>query len=327
MLRWMVNNYLIKNKDIKFRDFDMKECVLLDASSLQEYQEKYILEDRQDARTLVIVLTPVVLGINLEIVIFDHETMKISTTLKYGAKIKKSDIPKRTYLNMSDQTITVILKHVHYDLLYEKKLIHKYPILQKYDTGLLEKARKLAKSGVCKICDEYICNKCHSYTLNCGHIYHTICLMKHIEKCNFFIISIATKNLVLLTKKESKDYTDPSCYYCKYIIPETDYARIFGEGVYNHYNELRNYRNSRELEEKIIKKGNFILDDYSDELSLSDKSINKNVLEEFKSSKIINNNSHKENIMNNEYRYANCNYSDEISQNENCNSDKTPRNI
>ena len=184
----MVNNFLSRNKDKKLRDLDINESIMIDSDSLKEYQDNIVLKERVDARTLIIGITPVVLQVNLKVIIFDSQEEKNTGTLIYEAKMKGIEMYKTEHIGLEDQCITVILKYGHYDLLYSNELMHKYPFLVDYDKQAFVLYEDPSAHGTCTGCNNRICEFDNTATLSCGHLYHSLCLMKHVEECNLLIL-------------------------------------------------------------------------------------------------------------------------------------------
>lgn len=71
MLRRMIHTFISLNKSIKLQDINIQEGIQPDAKSIEEYLENIVLKEREEARTIIIVITPLVLRISLEVILLD----------------------------------------------------------------------------------------------------------------------------------------------------------------------------------------------------------------------------------------------------------------
>jgi len=241
MLRWMVYNFLQNNKTAKIHEFDIEECILSDASSLKEYLTEIVLKEREEARTLIIAIAPIVLRINLQVALFDLRVEKNTEILTYEAKDKGNEIYESDSLNLHDEWIHIMLKYGHYDLLYLDKEIKKFPFLLEYDKTPMKLYYNPSLHSSCAFCDKLTSEIDNVFTLACGHMFHNYCLAKHIEE--------NTINKVALTNKEKSNLDPIFCTKCNELIKEPDYDAIFSQEIMSHYRSLAEYREKRESEE------------------------------------------------------------------------------
>ena len=136
--RYILYDYIKKNENkIYLKSFPIKIGNLLpyqfetDSGEFlfNSFYENYLLKFFKDAEKIIIYLTPFVLGIELNIIVFDLEQDEIFQKFIYDGKPKIK----------TDDVITLLNKRNHYEIVYTKKDNDKYKnIFQIYENNLTQ---------------------------------------------------------------------------------------------------------------------------------------------------------------------------------------------
>ena len=125
-LRRCVFNFLKLNENFVINDIPLKTVILEDANSMEEYRNKIVLQDGEDARNLILVVLPLVLRIGINIVELDLKDKRNDNfTQLYEATAPKYYFSLKDSLNLHQDSISILLKPGHYDGIYKKIYIDK----------------------------------------------------------------------------------------------------------------------------------------------------------------------------------------------------------
>eukprot|EP00829_Urostomides_striatus_P009318 TRINITY_DN2043_c0_g1_i2.p1 TRINITY_DN2043_c0_g1~~TRINITY_DN2043_c0_g1_i2.p1 ORF type:complete len:226 (+),score=55.03 TRINITY_DN2043_c0_g1_i2:237-914(+) len=135
ILRIAISNFIKINSDVKINGLLLSDAILTgDGKIPQEYVQYVVLEDLQDARSLVFVIAPIVLRIQIDTLILELKDDTTPITIQeYPSEIELIDNKQDDSLNFHKEKITVLYKPGHYDILYRERDIREYPLLSQYD--------------------------------------------------------------------------------------------------------------------------------------------------------------------------------------------------
>eukprot|EP00830_Metopus_es_P005767 TRINITY_DN1551_c0_g2_i1.p1 TRINITY_DN1551_c0_g2~~TRINITY_DN1551_c0_g2_i1.p1 ORF type:complete len:422 (-),score=80.28 TRINITY_DN1551_c0_g2_i1:60-1325(-) len=137
-LRYKMGNFLKINYDLNMGGIDFQTVMMSEASSVDEYIARFILEDNQDAKTIAFNVCALVLRTQIDVVILDAKDAEFDKTVmeSYNAITDEFDYTLKDGLDWHKKSITVLLKPGHYDLLYTHKDLEEFPAFGKYDRDL-----------------------------------------------------------------------------------------------------------------------------------------------------------------------------------------------
>jgi hypothetical protein len=90
-MRHLVSSFLSANSNLKLDSIDVQESIASEAASLEEYQERIILKEREEARKLIIAVTPLVLQLELQVVVLDLRH-PVSSACYFPGRSRYSDV-------------------------------------------------------------------------------------------------------------------------------------------------------------------------------------------------------------------------------------------
>ncbi|MDR3549488.1 MAG: hypothetical protein P4M11_14685 [Candidatus Pacebacteria bacterium] len=126
-VRRMVFNFILNNDDFVISGLSIANIEAVERMSLSKYLMNVVLLDGEDARLLVISIAPLVLRINIGTVLLDMQDKRVRgvTEQVYPARAKGFDYKEDDRLNFHDDTIYLLLKPGHYDILYKRDYFEK----------------------------------------------------------------------------------------------------------------------------------------------------------------------------------------------------------
>lgn len=83
LLRVMIAEFLTANLESSISDQTIKELILQEEKSTEDYINNVLLKQGEDARDIILLLAPIALRISLNIIIFDYanESSKVFTEI------------------------------------------------------------------------------------------------------------------------------------------------------------------------------------------------------------------------------------------------------
>ncbi len=138
-MRRLAYNFIQNNRRFAINGLPIEEIVGVESETLDSYSENVILKQYEDARHLVFSILPLVLRVNLCIMLLDMKDKKVKQTVKevYPAKVENFAYFKGDTLDLQQDTIYVLLKPGHYDILYKDEY-YKTELME-YDWGYVDK--------------------------------------------------------------------------------------------------------------------------------------------------------------------------------------------
>ena len=290
--RYIMYKYIKENEDkLYLQSFPIKIGNLLPSKYETEageflfdsFYQNYLLKMFMDAEKIIVYLTPFVLGMNLDIIIFNDESEVIK-------KINYEGKPKYTF----DEKIFLMNRKNHYELIYTKNDNDKYvDLFQKYINNEFLKS-SLILSGSNKINDNKISIGEKNENKNLG-IKKKTKIIKRRKKKSFDKLDTLqaekreNKSEIIRIKKVCKNARFGNINSLRRQSMEIDYQgyNIISNSIYNDNNKIINYNEkSDEIEDEETTK----------ETTLTSSDKNKNINEENKNVNNITKKIYKKNL-------------------------------
>lgn len=99
----------------------LADAISQDSATVQEFAENIVIQNYEDARTIITLILPLVLRIQINILIFDVED-KVKKTSKeetFPSRTENLNYVLNDSLDFHDDIITVMYRPGHYEILYK----------------------------------------------------------------------------------------------------------------------------------------------------------------------------------------------------------------
>ena len=138
MLRYLVSNFVLINPDFTFNDLSIRTTIeIVEGMTLDTFCKNEILKLGVDARSIILLILPLVLRINIITVLLDLQAKQPDTRDNF-TETYCSISPNMIYrledsLNFHNKDIYICLKPGHYDALYTHEFMEQeYPQIKNY---------------------------------------------------------------------------------------------------------------------------------------------------------------------------------------------------
>eukprot|EP01022_Parablepharisma_sp_SALTPOND_P012372 TRINITY_DN1587_c0_g1_i2.p2 TRINITY_DN1587_c0_g1~~TRINITY_DN1587_c0_g1_i2.p2 ORF type:complete len:271 (+),score=52.13 TRINITY_DN1587_c0_g1_i2:2824-3636(+) len=128
VLRRLVFNFLSLNSDLEVDGKDLTSIMEEKNYTLEEYTHNVVIPQGNDAEHVIFLVTPLVLRIRITFVMLSNNPGETDNPVtKYEAKAKKLDYFMDDGLDLHEESLSILVTPAHFDVLYSKDFIKKYP--------------------------------------------------------------------------------------------------------------------------------------------------------------------------------------------------------
>jgi len=177
-MKYAISTFLKLNEDIRLGGPLLRDMVRSpEISNVQDFIEKVVDKMGESARTVVPIVTPLVLRCNLKVVYLDvADKEKTFSIIPYKSKTNGYDFKLEDDLDFHDSTLYLLLKPGHYDLLLQTKSDYDHEFLKLMKTPVTKEVAEEIKNMQSFIEPEDYCS-----TPCCNTLHKTQVLMRDLK--------------------------------------------------------------------------------------------------------------------------------------------------
>ena len=151
IFRTWISNFFIANSTLKLNDIELRHFIDK-PHSVENYCKEFIIKEGTSAKESILYVGPLILRINLKVLILDNEkTIPVTLLIAQANQNPIVDYPSATAnlnnhfddkLNFHNETIWLLFKPGHYDLIYSYECIAAHTIIKDWKKLIEEEKKK-----------------------------------------------------------------------------------------------------------------------------------------------------------------------------------------
>ena len=121
LFRQILDNFMELNEELDLNGITIANSMIAENLSVNEFRQQVILKEKEEAVGVLLYVLPIVLRIQINIIYVDFKNPKTKNSLQhFPSSAPNLTIKYPDALNLHEETINIILKPGHYDILYRK---------------------------------------------------------------------------------------------------------------------------------------------------------------------------------------------------------------